>query len=79
MQLLGAALISSLFAGLSAYAFCPALGDEPCILAVAAAFLLVLLSETVGGIRYLSSTGTKTADHAIHGQKAECKKPSEGD
>src|SRR5208337_3891264 len=52
-QLLGAALISSLFAGASAFAIRPAFGCKPHIAIGSWTSILVLAVEVTGGIRYL--------------------------
>ena len=70
-QLLGAALLSSLFAGISAYSFYPSLGQVACFWTAFATFISVLLAEIICGVVYLASTGKKTADQAIHLKKAE--------
>ena len=67
-QLLGAALISSLFAGVSAYAMFPAFGQSTGFVAPILVFILAAFVEIIGGIKYLASSGIKTADHAVHGQ-----------
>jgi len=64
--LLGTALISSLFAGASGYAVRPSFGCKPSLGIGVAAFLLVLAAEVAGGMKYLSVSGRKTADEAIH-------------
>lgn len=68
-QLLGAALISSMFAGLSSFAICPALGGKPCIVPAFVVFVAVGATEIVGGIKYLSDSRTRTPDDVIHGKK----------
>lgn len=68
-QLTGAALVSSLFAGLSCFAICSAVGGKPCVLLAVLVFIAVGASEILGGIKYLSASGTRTADDAIHGTK----------
>lgn len=70
-QLLGAALISSLFAGLSIYAIGPVFGFKPRILMGLGAWLLILAAEVAGGMKYLSALGRKTADKAIHGKRPQ--------
>ena len=70
-QLLGAAMISAMFAGLSIYAISPAFGGDPSIGAAIFTFLVVASVEIGGGIEYLSSTGEKTADQGIHGTNAK--------
>ena len=69
-QLLGAAFLSSLFAGISAYSFYPSVGKLPCVATASLTFFLVLITEIIGGMVYLSSASKKSADHAIHGQGA---------
>jgi hypothetical protein len=66
-QLIGAALISALFAGISAYSFCPTFGQEPCIAAAILIFALVAFIEIFGGMRYLVANSKKSADQAVHG------------
>lgn len=75
-QLLGAALISSLFAGLSCFASQPALGGAPRIGTTIAVTVLVAAAEIVGGLKYLSDGSKKSADEAVH--CAERKKPEPG-
>jgi len=70
-QLLGAALLSSLFAGISAYSLYPSLGQAPCFATAFTTFILVLLAEIMGGVAYLAGAGKKSADQAIHLKKAE--------
>jgi len=65
-QLLGAALLSSLFAGLSVYALYPALGTEANAVVSFVVFFIVAAAEILGGMKYLASSGRKTADEAIH-------------
>lgn len=66
-QLLGAALISSLFGGLSAYSVYPAIGSTHSLPTAITVFCLVAAVEVVGGVIYLIQAGKKTADDAIHG------------
>ena len=66
-QLLGASLISSMFAGLSAYAISPALSNTTCTGGAFIVFFVVGLTETIGGFLYLSINGKKTADQSVHG------------
>jgi hypothetical protein len=68
-QLLGAALLSSLFAGLSVYALYPALGRQANALVSCIVFILVASAEILGGMKYLALSGRKTADQAIHGRR----------
>lgn len=68
-QLLGAALISAMFAALSAYATCKALASGSSLSSAVLVGLVVAGVEIGGGIKYLSGVGRKTADHAVHGKK----------
>jgi hypothetical protein len=65
-SLVGVALISSLFAGAAAYAVRPALGEVACVGAAIGTSIIVLLSEVLGGMRYLIASGRKKADEAVH-------------
>lgn len=65
-QLLGASLISSLFAALSCFAVYPALGGIPSLEVGIAAGAIVAAAEILGGVVYLSGTNKKTADEAVH-------------
>jgi hypothetical protein len=65
-QLLGAALISSVFGGIMAYALRSALGCDPRIITGAAACLLIFAAEVWAGIGYLAAQGRKKADEAVH-------------
>lgn len=65
-SLLGVALISSLFAGASAYAIGPALGGMECIATALAVFAAIFICEAAGGMKYLSASGRKSADEAVH-------------
>jgi len=67
-QLLGVTFISSLFAGISAYAFSSALGNDCSIFIACIVAAVVEIAELLGGIIYLSSANKKTADHAVHGK-----------
>ena len=58
-MLLGAALISSLFAGASAYAIQPAFGGVPCSETGAVTFLIVFVLEVWVGMKYLASSDPK--------------------
>jgi hypothetical protein len=69
-QLLGAALISSLFAGICAYSVGPALGTTPFIGIGLGTGLVAFVIEVKCGMRYLSESGKKTADEAIHLQQS---------
>lgn len=70
-QFLGAALISSLFAGLCAYAIGPGFGCRPYVWTGLGTCLLVLVVEVVGGMSYLAVSGRKSADEAIHLKKPQ--------
>jgi hypothetical protein len=65
-QILGAALLSALFAALSAYASCQTFNCDLSIFIAVIVGLIVAGIEIGGGIEYLSRTGKKTADDAIH-------------
>jgi hypothetical protein len=71
--LIGAALISSLFAGISAYSVSPALGGERCEAVGVITFIAVFVGEAGVGIWYLSASGRRTGDQAVH----RAKKPSQ--
>ncbi len=68
-QLVGAALISSLFAGVSAYAFGPSTGSKPCLSTAILVTAVVVFGEILVGIWYLSVKGSEAADVAVHGKK----------
>lgn len=76
-QLLGASFLSSLFAGVSVYALYPALGNSTYPYTSLFIFVLVWLAEVIGGILYLSRTGKKTSDDAIHGQGGNSNNPEQ--
>lgn len=78
-QLLGAALLSSLFAAVSAFAGCSAIGKGACIGPAALVFVVVALAEVIGGIKYLSAAGTVPADLVIHGKKGGTEQAGRGD
>jgi len=67
-QLLGAAFISSMFAGVSAYAIGPSLGTSPCLGTATIVATVVAIGEIGGGILYLTERGSETADKAVHGK-----------
>jgi len=69
LQIFGTALISSGFAGASAFAIRPAFGGEPCITIGAWTCAFVLTFEVGGAITYLHLVGRKSADDAIHQQR----------
>ncbi len=68
-QLIGAALISSLFAGLSAFAALRAWGGTLSYGLGMLVVLIIALLEIAGGVKYLSERGRGSADEAIHGSK----------
>ncbi len=68
-QLLGAAVISSLFAAITTYALPAALGRKPCIATGVVIGLLILVAEVASGMGYLAVHGRKTADEAVHRKK----------
>src|SRR6266404_1353573 len=71
-QLLGAALMSSVFAGICAYASRPAFGCGSTSVGMGSGTcILVFGAEAVGGMWYLYSSGRKTAEQAIHHQGAD--------
>jgi hypothetical protein len=65
-QLLGATLISSLFAAASAYGLFAFLSEKLNVVMAGAAFLVVFIVEAGGGILHLHFQGRSTADRAIH-------------
>lgn len=67
-QMLGAAILSSLFAGILTYSINPAFGKDSSFTVSYIVFVVVVIIEVVGGILYLSSIKGKSADQAIHGQ-----------
>jgi hypothetical protein len=69
LLLVSTALISALFAGASIYGLLSASPYGPVAGTCTAA--VVLVAEAGGGIAYLMSCGKKSADHAIHHQKAK--------
>jgi hypothetical protein len=74
-HLIGAAFISSIFAGLSSFAILPACGRTLSSELGIAVAVIVAISEIAGGIKYLLSSGKGTADETIHGSKK--KKPEQ--
>lgn len=75
-QLLGAAFLSSLFAGLSAYGISPVCGGSSPANWAVFLFSLVFLAEIIVGARYLSSIRGKTADEIIHGKTEQIESAS---
>lgn len=69
-QLLGAAFISSLFAGLAAFALSSAMGGKPCPISAGLVFIVVAAAEVIGGVHYLGDAKIKSSDTKIHGIKA---------
>jgi len=74
-QLIGAAFISSLFAGLSCFASYSAFGVATPIGAGIGVAVIIGIVEIAGGIKYLSDSGKKTADEAIHGSEKKEPEP----
>ncbi len=70
-QLLGAALISSLFAGLCAYAISAVFGWKTRVWIGLGTCLLILAVEVGGGIKYVSASDEKTADETIHRKRPQ--------
>jgi hypothetical protein len=66
MQMLGAALISALFAAVSTYGILHTLGSEGTITASMLVCITVALTEIIGGAVYLKQASKKKADKAIH-------------
>jgi hypothetical protein len=66
LQLLGAALISSLFAGASVYGLFASFNCKLNFLMAAEAGLIIFILEACGGMIHLHLQGRKTADVAIH-------------
>jgi hypothetical protein len=70
MQLCGAALISSLFAGATSYAILHLL-DTSCVISVSVLVCLAVgLLEAVSGALYLKRASLKSADKAIHREQS---------
>lgn len=65
-QLVGAAFITSLFAGSASYAIAKLAGSSSPWCPVTVVFLLFLLGASIGGYQYLKKQGAKAADQAIH-------------
>ena len=68
-QIIGAALLSSLFAGISSYSLTPVMGASPSIGYATLTFFVILIAEVGGGIKYLASSDGLSADEVIHGKK----------
>lgn len=66
LQLIGAVLISSLFAGSSMYALLPAINLQASLGGAILVFIIVAGIEISCGFTYLDNQGKKTADKAIH-------------
>lgn len=69
MQLTGATVISSLFAGASIYGLLRFSGYPSCLPVSFLAMVLVLAIEWTGGALYLRSEKGKTADAFLHGKR----------
>lgn len=65
-QLIGASLISSMFAASSMYALLPSFGQQASVGWSIFIFAIILLAEILLGYTYLYQQGKKTADKAIH-------------
>ena len=68
-QLIGAALISSLFAGISTYAALSAFSGTSSLGFGIVVSVIIAGTEIFGGIKYLRYGGKGTADEIIHGSK----------
>lgn len=68
-QLLGAAFLSSLFAGASAYGLQATNGGSPSRCLALIVFFMVLVVETITGVIYLASSKGRSADAVIHGKR----------
>lgn len=66
-QLLGAALVSSLFAGVTTYGCMEAADKSFSIIISLLVIVLVAFTEIIYGITYLKKRSSQTADKAIHG------------
>lgn len=65
-KIIGAALVSSVFAASSTFAAYPLMELPSQTASTVVAFLVVLLTEIIGGVAYLKITGDKKADEAVH-------------
>jgi hypothetical protein len=70
-QIVGVALMSSVFAGLCAYAIRPVIGCKPSMVIGLGTWILAFAAEIGSGTWYLYSYGRKTADQAIHHSRRE--------
>jgi hypothetical protein len=68
IQIFGASVLSSLYAGIFTYSIYPAFGHDASMTISWIVFVLVVIVESVGGSCYLASTNGKTADQVIHGK-----------
>lgn len=68
-HLLGAAFLSSLFAGASAYGLRAVNGGSPSLCLSLIVFFVVLVVEALAGAMYLTSSNGKSADEKIHGKR----------
>lgn len=66
LQMLGAALISSLFAAVSTFGILHVLKAPCALISTVLVWLAVVLMEVVGGATYLKSASAKDADAAVH-------------
>lgn len=65
-QLVGAAFITSLFAGSTSYAIAKLADSASPWCLVTIVFLVFLLGSSIGGYQYLKTQGAKSADQAVH-------------
>ena len=68
LEILGTALVSSGFAGASAFAVRPALGATPIIAVGVSTCALVFFVEVGGSVAYLRVSSQRSADEAVHGK-----------
>ncbi len=71
LQLLGATLLSSLFAGVTYFAMYAALWEEKKYCIAVIVTIVVALIEIGGGIKYLKKSDTMSADEIIHGNSGK--------
>lgn len=70
-HLIGAALISSVFAGIGSYGLLSALSSPHAVSLGLAVFAIVVIFEIVGGTVYLLVSGKKTANEFLRSEKTE--------
>lgn len=66
LQLIGAALISSMFAASSMYSLLPVLGYQTSLCLPIFILIIIFSLEIISGYAYLEKQGKKSADEAIH-------------